>query len=216
MRRSVCVRVSACVVALFTLGLAACGASASSQASYPPMNLHFGADRWEYTTPQSMCSAVMTAEAVVGAHGTAVWNSVNSQRPAIADSRAVVEQGYRIYTPVTFARLNPLHDTRKAATTEYVVMGGQVGQDSMYVDPFPQLKDGARYVIVFSPGGLPAGKGRAEDWMVVYSAFPIDAHDMVLIQAAGSPNEPGTGPLQPEVKVSLRDLTKTLAACPEV
>ncbi len=203
----------AALVLLLSLTTVACGSSGSGQASYPPLNLHFDADRYEFTTPQSMCPSVLTSEVMVGSHGQAHWNTANGQRPQIADSQKIVDQGYRIYTPVLFAQHHPLIDHRPAPTKEFVTVGGQVGQDRMFVDPFPQLQDGGHYVVVFGPGSQPAGRGKTADWLVVYDAFPVDGQGMVLLQAAGSPNEPGPGQPQPEIKLSLTDLKQQLTAC---
>jgi len=83
----------------------------------------------------------------------------------------------------------------------------------MSIDPYPQLKDGGRYVIVFAPDRLPASQGKTADWLVVYDAFPVDGQGMALLQAAGSPSEPGPGQPQPEIKMSLTTLTQQLSAC---
>lgn len=205
----------AALALLLSLATTACGASSSERASYAPLNLNlrFDVDRYEFTTPQSMCPSILTSEVVVGSHGQARWNTSSGQRPPIADSKTLIMQGFRIYTPVQFAQNQPLIDHRPAPTREFVMVGGQVGPDHMSIDPFPQLQDGGRYIIVFGPGSLPAGQGNTTNWLVVYSAFPIDGRDMVLLQAAGSPNEPGPGRPQPEIKLSLTDFKQQLAAC---
>lgn len=211
----------AALVLLFSLGAtAACSSTGSRQVShstqqapYPSVNLRIEADRYEYTTPQSMCLSVLTSDVVVAAHGKAHWNTPNGQRPTISSSNTIVVQGYRIYTPVLFSQPQLLVDHRPSPTKEFVQVGGQVGMDSMFIDPYPQLKDGGRYVIVFAPGLLPAGQGKTADSLVVYDAFPVDSQGMVLLQAAGSPNEPGPGQPQPEIKTSLTSLEQQLAAC---
>lgn len=212
----------AALALLLPFASAACGAPEARQAlrqappprSYPPVHLRLiEADRYTYTTPQSMCSSLLTSEVVVSSHGPAHWNTANGQRPPISSSNEIFTQGYRILTPVLFASQQPLIDHRPSSTKEYVQLSGSVGQDSMIVDPFPQLKDGGHYVVVFAPGSLPAGQGTTTAWLVVFDAFPVDAHGMVLLQAAGPTNEPGPGQPQPEIKVSLTDLKQQLAAC---
>lgn len=195
------------------LAITACGAPASGQASYPAIHVKMDADRYKYTTPQSMCSSILTSEVIVGSHGRPHWNSSNGQRPLITDSNAVVTQGYRIYTPLRFAQNHPLIDHRPAPTREFVTNGGQVGSDSISIDPFPNLRDGGHYIVVFSPGLMPAGRGKTADWLVVYDAFPIDAQGMVQLQAASPSNEPGPGQPQQEIKLSLTSLKQQLAAC---
>lgn len=207
------------LVMFLILAIAACGASNATPAPgantriYPTVDMHFDTFRYEFNTPQSMCSSILTSDVIVGSHGQPHWNTSNGQRPAIADSKAITDAGYRIYTPVLFAKNQTLIDHRPAPTREFVTLGGKAGSDSMYFDPFPQLRDGEQYVIVFGPGSLPAGQGKATDWLVVYDAFPVDGQGTVLLQAAGSPNEPGSGKPQPEIKLSLTDLKQQLAAC---
>lgn len=201
---------------------AACGAPVARQAtrqappprSYPPVHLRLiEADRYIYTTPQSMCSSLLTSEVIVSSHGQARWNTPNGQRPPISSSEVIFTQGYRILTPVFFASQQPLVDHRSSSTNEYVQLGGSVGQDSVIIDPLPRLKDGGHYVVVFAPGSLPAGQGATTEWLVVFDTFPVDAHGMVLLQAAGSKSEPGPGQPQPEIKMSLTDLKQQLATC---
>lgn len=209
------------LVLLLSLGAtAACSSTGSGhvahspqQASYPSVNVHIEADRYEYTSPQSMCPSVLTSVVVVESHGQPRWNTPDGQRPTISNSNMIVAHGYRIYTPVLFAQNHPLIDHRPAPTKEFMQIGGQVGSDTMFIDPYPQLKDGGHYVIVFAPDRLPASQGKTADWLVVFDAFPVDDQGMVLLQAAGSPNEPGPGQPQPEIKISLTSLKQQLAAC---
>ena len=58
-------------------------------------------------------------------------------------------------------------------------------------------------LVVFGPGSQPAGKGKTEDWLVVYNAFPVDAHGVVTLQQASSSSEPGAGKPQQTVTMSL-------------
>ncbi len=106
------------------------------------------------------------------------------------NANKLVQQGYRIYTPVTFTTLHALVDHRPQPVAAYVTMGGKVGQDQMTIDPFPQLANGGHYVIVFGPGDEQPGVGKVAKWLVVYDAFDFDAQGNVILQQAGSPNEP--------------------------
>lgn len=202
------------IVLLVLTGCASSGPSSNAQAanSYAPLNLRFDADRYEFTTPSSMCSTVLTAEVVVGSHGQSFWNSSNGLRPQIADPKVLTQQGYKIYTPVIFSTLHPLIDHRQQPQTAFVSMGGQVGQDQFYIDPFPQVADGKHYLIVFGPTNQP-GVGKVAKWLIIFEAYPIDAQGMVTLQEAGSPNEPGSGQPQPEIKLTLTNLKQQLAAC---
>jgi hypothetical protein len=118
-----------------------------------------------------------------------------------------------MYTPVQFRTMKVLRDLRHVATKEFMTVGGQVQQDQFWLDPFPQLQDTGHYVIVFGPGSQPVGKGKVEEWLEVYDAYPVDAQGMVTLQQASSPNEPGPGQPQSAVKISLTDLQHQLAAC---
>ena len=100
-----------------------------------PLNLHYDADRYEFTTPTSMCSAIMTAEVQNVTHGRTHWNTPNGLRPQVTATanttiaQTIVQQGYRIYQTVNFAATNVLKDNRHQATKEFVTVGGQVAQD---------------------------------------------------------------------------------------
>ncbi|RAQ95736.1 hypothetical protein A4R35_09335 [Thermogemmatispora tikiterensis] len=218
-------RLFAVLVFLLIGALSACQTTPSqtsvpSDQAYAPLNLHLHADRYEFTTPQSMCAAILTAEVKNITHGKSHWNTPDGLRPHIAAAaphmslpETIVAQGYRIYTPVRFGTMKVLRDLRQQPTQEFVTVGGQVQQDQLWLDPFPQLQDTGHYVIVFGPGIQPAGKGKVGTWLEVYDAFPVDEHGIVTLQQAGSPNEPGPGQPQPAVKISLTDLQHQLAAC---
>jgi hypothetical protein len=214
-KRTVGVGLLLLVALLLLAGCASSGPSSNTQGTstaYAPLNLRFDADRYEFTTPSSMCSTVLTAEVVIGTHGQSFWNSSNGLRPRIADPKALVQQGYKIYTPVTFSSLHALVDHRPQTPAAYVSMGGQVGQDQFSIDPFPQVADGKHYLIVFGPANEPA-VGKVAKWLVICEAYPIDAQGNVTLQQAGSPNEPGTGQPQSEIKLSLTSLRQQWAAC---
>ena len=73
----------------------------------------------------------------------------------------------------------------------------------MTIDPFPQLANGGDYVIVFGPGDEQPGVGKVAKWLVVYDAFDFDAQGNVILQQAGSPNEPKRTARQPRSSCSL-------------
>src|SRR5579885_800564 len=208
------------------LVLAACQASpaanqrsSTADQSYPPITLHDEADRYEFNTPERMCSALLVAEVTHITHGKSRWNTPDGLRPHISAvaphasiAQTIVEQGYRIYTPVQFGMMKIFKDHRQQETEAFMTLGGQVQQDQYWLDPFPQLRDGDHYVIVFSPTIQP-GQGKVETWLLVYNAFPVDAQGIVTLQQAGSPNEPGPGKPQPAVTISLSNLQQQLAGC---
>lgn len=215
--------VSTSVLALALLtSLAACGpttqqsqisSSNASGGSSSGLNIKLDVDRYEFKTPSAMCPATLVAEIVVGGHGQSHWNTPDGQRPANATKAVVLQQGYRIYTPVTFSKSRTLLDHRHNPTHEFVTLGGQIGPDQYQVDDFPQVVSGNRYLVVFAPGSQPAGLGKTEDWLVAYNAFPIDSQNMVELQHAGSASEKGLGTPQPEVKIQLTQLEQQLATC---
>jgi hypothetical protein len=124
-----------------------------------------------------------------------------------------LKNGYILYTPVTFSKLNALHDRRKGTTREFVTLGGQNGKDSYYLSEFPQLKNDARYLVVFVPTQDQATAQLAQGSLEAYSAFPIDSNNAVTLQEPSSPNEPGGGTQQPKVTVPLDQAQQTLKSC---
>jgi hypothetical protein len=198
---------------LLMLAFGACSSGADqSTTAYPPLILHYAVDRYEFTTPARMCSSMLTAEVVVGSHGPSFWNTANGLRPQVTDPPKVIQLGYTIYTPVTFSTVHVLVDRRPQPVAAYVTEGGRVGHDQITIDPYPQLADGGHDVIVFGPGNEP-GVGKVAKWLIVYDAFPVDAQGNVVLQHAGSPNEPGPGQPQPAITLPLSSLEQQLAAC---
>ena len=189
--------------------------SSTSSAAVVPITLTVELDRYQFITPKSMCPAILVGEVQVSAHGKAHWNTLDGTRPNnLTDPQSVVSQGLRIYTPITFGKMNVFIDHRaQHQTREFDTVGGKVGQDTLTFDGFPQLTDGGRYLIVFSPGFKGAGQGKTEDWLDVYNAFPIVGQNTVILQPAGDPKEPGAGQPQPEITLALADLKQQLSQC---
>jgi hypothetical protein len=67
--------------------------------------------------------------------------------------------------------------------------------------------------VVFTPDNDLVNGGYTEDRLIVYEAFPIDQQDIVTLQVAGNPNEPGVGPVQQQVTIPLAQLRLDLAHC---
>ncbi len=186
---------------------------ASGKNALPALNIRLEVDRIVFTTPASMCSAVLVAQVTIGSQGTAHWNTPTGARPAAALSANVVQNGYAIYTPVNFSGLIVYSDHRTQPTTEFATVGGQVGPDRYIISEFPQVTVGSRYVVLFAPAYNPATHAHVESTLLVYEAFPITAQDVVILQQAGSALEPGSGQRQPEISMPLSQLTQQLAAC---
>jgi hypothetical protein len=179
----------------------------------PPLILGFVADGWYYNRPEYMCGATMVAEVIVSETGPSRWNTPDGARPATDDVVAIQKAGWKIVTPVQFSRFNVLEDQRTKRTQQFLMLGGQVGQDQYWVSPFPKLTVGSRYVVVFTPDNDLVNGGYTEDRLIVYEAFPIDQQDIVTLQVAGNPNEPGVGPVQQQVTIPLAQLSLDLAHC---
>ena len=186
---------------------------ASGESALPALNIHLEGDHFQFTTPASMCSAVLVAQVTIESQGIAHWNTSTGARPATATSANVVQNGYAIYTPVNFSGLTVSVDHRTQPTAEFATVGGQVGHDRYIINEFPQVTVGSRYVVLFAPAYNPATHATVESTLLVYDAFPITSQGVVILQAAGSATEPGQGQPQPEISMPLSQLTQQLAAC---
>ena len=188
--------------------------STAQQGTSVGLHIQLHADKFEFTSPTQFCQSLFTAEAVVGSHGTASWNTPDGKLPAGVTTYAdVVKKNLRVYTPVTFTRLVPLVDHRHMATKGYVTIGGNVGNDSYTIDEDPSLVGiGGHYIVVLYPS-TPQTEGNTEEVLVVGNAYPVDAQGMVILQQATNPNEPGPGQPQPAITISLTSLEQQLASC---
>jgi hypothetical protein len=125
------------------------------------------------------------------------------------DSRALLRKGYAILTPVSFSQMNVLADHRGRPTTEFVTLGGTVGQDQFWLQDMPQLRPAARYVVVFVPSFSVQAGTLTDAALGAIDAFPIDAGGMVLLHTRTVEQ----GVTQPEVKIGLSELRQALLAC---
>lgn len=212
--------------------LAGCGYSAAGQpnqtgqtgqASQATLSLNLSVDRYEFNTPANMCQAPMIADVTAGSAGQSHWNTANKAQPSFLSQAmptpqvkdSLIKGGYMIYTPIQFTRMNILLDHRssKQVPEEFAMVGGQQGTTKLTVGEYPLLKNSTRYLVVFVPGLNASTHKLTLQWQLVYNAFPIDAQGMVTLQQAGSPNEPGSGQPQSEVKIALTALQQQLAKC---
>lgn len=198
---------------LLPLALAACGAQsgvghtgaapvlATPAPSAPALDKTFIIDRFTFTTPAQMCSALLVADATVESVGPSRWNTPDGQwSPSLPiDMSAVL-------TPVRFTHMRVLLDHRRQPTAGFVMYGGTVGQARIRVMGFAQPQPGTRYLIAFAPSNTRDGTQ-----LVPFDAFPISAADVITLQAHTA--EPGVGAL-PEMTISLADLAARLATCP--
>lgn len=211
------------------MALAGCGVSAPSGAARaasahiaatatatpvrPPLLLGGVADGWHFNRPKYMCDAMLVVEVIVSGTGPSRWNTPDGARPATNDAVAIEKAGWKIVTPVRFSRFNILEDQRSVTTKEFLMLGGQVGQDQYWLDPFPRLAVGSSYVVVFTEDNDLATGGFTQQRMIAYDAFPIDQQNVVTLQQAGDPNEPGVGPVQQLVTIPLAQLQQDLSRC---
>ena len=173
---------------LASVVLGGCGApSESSHASQAdlastPINITIEADRFEFTTPQTMCKALLVADIVAGIYGQGHWNTPSGSHSVTLDYQTILTQRYFIFTPLQVVSVHPLLDRRQEQTREFVLVGGQVGRDVMRIEAFPWLITGSRYLVVFAPAHLLGTPVATQTTLEVYNAFPIDAHDIVTLQ----------------------------------
>lgn len=187
--------------------------SAVQQTPLQPLQLIFEIDRLQYTKPEEFCNGPLVAEVIVGAHGDARWNTSDGKRPPLATSGEIVRAGDFIYAPVTFSSFTALRVHGLAPGAAFMTIGGQVGQDVYRYGDYPQLPgSGGHYILVITTPAPRQGMTPVDTLLVAYT-FPVDASGKVTIQRAGDPNEPGVGPVQPEIAVALSDLKATLVQC---
>ena len=136
--------------------------------------------------------------------------------PPANSNYALINSGYMIYTPIQFTSMTIVFDRRssKQPPESFVMVGGQQGTTKITIAAFPYLTASTRYLVVIAPGLNASTHQLTLRWQEVYDAFPIDAQNMVLLQAASDPHEPGPGTPQPEVKMPLSTLLQQLAGCP--
>jgi hypothetical protein len=215
-----------CVLPLF---LAGCASPAATQPTSTPtpqatLVINLEADRFEFNTPTYMCQAPMIADVVAGPTGPSHWNTDNEAPPALLSQAlpsrqledGLIKGGYMIYTPIQFTSMTIVFDRRssKQPPESYVLVGGQQGTTKITIGDFPHLTASTRYLVVFASTLDATTHQLTLRWQEVYDAFPIDAQNMVELQAASDPHEPGSGTPQPEVKMPLSTLLQQLAGCP--
>ncbi len=165
--------------------------------------------RFELDSPELMCKASLVMDTHVDAVGPSHWNTPDGARPPNADKDLILSKGYQIVAPIRSSRNAVLLDQRHAPTTEFVTLGGQIGQDRYRVDGFPQLSPGRRYLVVFT-AGLAGGTGVTQSVLVAYNAFPIDSQEMVLLRQEVV--EQGRVS-QKQVKLPLAQIVQQLSRC---
>jgi hypothetical protein len=213
-----------CALPLFLAGCASPAATHTTPTPTPQATLviQLEADRYAFTTPATMCQAPMIADVVAGPSGPSYWNTDNEAPPSVLSQAmpsrqlqdALIKGGYMIYTPIQFTSMTIVFDHRssKQPPESFVLVGGQQGTTKITVAAFPHLTASTRYLVVLVSGLNATTHQPTLRWQEVYDAFPIDAQNLVMLQAASA--EPGRGTPQPEVKMPLATLLQHLAGCP--
>lgn len=176
---------------------------------HTPINLSVDSVQAPLDTPEAMCTAPLVAEVVVNGHGLAHWNTGEGALPSGITEMMVDNDGYEVLTPVKFASINPLLDKRAASTTEFDLLGGQVGLDSMTFDS-PNLQKLSRYVAVFVPTYQVEEKAYTQSVLEIAAAFSVTDDGEVILK----PQHTEQGRIsQQEQAISLKDLATQLLAC---
>ncbi len=158
--------------------------SQSAQARRP-IRIISVADLIEPMSPEQMCKPLpygsyLVAEVTVQSHGVGFWNTSDGLSPLGLTQSEIEQQGYQIYTPVTFSQMQTLRDARTTSTKRFLTMGGHTAQDWDDIDGVPQLSTAnGHYIIVASEVTPPMRLGGPET-VLVDIEYPINAQDMVL------------------------------------
>jgi hypothetical protein len=185
--------------------------TATATIAYPPLNVHLTGDKVPINTVADLCHYTLVADVTVKTLGQPHWNTPTGARPAgPVDDIQVARHGYRIYSPLIFSQMRIFVDHRSQPTSEYANVGGQVGQDQIWIDDFSLLTNGSRYVAVFVPTIDAQTEGYTEKILFASDAFPVDAQGMVLFK----PQLVEQGVVtQKEQKFALSDMEQQLAGC---
>jgi hypothetical protein len=157
-----------------------------------------------------MCKVPLVADATIASKGASHWNTANGLRPAAATTLDVETGGLRLLTPLRLSRLHPLLDHRRLATSEFAVLGGSAGQDSIQEEDFPNPPVGGRYLLVFVPGTVPGVRGYSEKTLILYDAFPVDSQGNVLLKSQTTEQGQVT---QEQVTLAITQIESQLSAC---
>lgn len=211
---------TAAMVGLLLTGCAQAGqaghsGSASVNTVAPsgaPLHLRLSSYRVEFNTPASMCTVPLIATGSVSTYLPAHWNTANDTRPSNLTPMQARQQGYMIYTPMTFDAFKVLQDRRSQPTREFVAMGGQAGQDTYSIDEYPRPQIGQQILMLFVHSNHAGQPGYFQDMLVLYETFPIDAQGNVLLQQQTIEQGQVAGQ---NVTISLSQLVSELGTCPK-
>ena len=190
-------------LAIMALLLTGCTVAQQSNG----VHIHGEADRISLNTPELMFGAILVLDAGISGLGSSHWNTPDGSRPAGADERTLVRDGYAIYAPLHFSYMHIHVDHRQQPTREFDTIGGQVGPDS-YDAGYPQVAPQHNYLLVFVYG-IQAQQGESQIVLIVTDAFPIDAQGIVTLQY-GSTEQ---GHVYPPVTAPLSQIVQQLASC---
>ncbi len=166
-------------------------------------------------TPELMCGAPLVLDARITALLPGHWNTPTGARPTNVDPdpQKLLEGGYAIYTPLQFSSVHIYIDNRKQATSEFAILGGQVGADQYIANEMTSLvAAGKAYLMVLLPG-VDQTHARTEKLMVVQEAFPIDEQGIVTLEEAHSEGKGADSQEVPAVTRPLSEFVDGLANC---
>lgn len=187
---------------------------AAAYTTYPPVRVGVIVD---FAT-SNVCHAPLIAAVTVGSIGSGRWNTSNEARPPLSPGmettgEGLFANGYYIYTPVSFSRMQIASDHRTQPTIQYITMGGQVGQDSMRIDGYGQVKAGQRFLLVFTYAIDPSSRKPVQNTLVVLQDFPMNVQGQVQQFNPAYANHVGPDTSAEMMYVPLNQVVKQMLAC---
>jgi len=183
-------------------------APSSSDASATGITIQGDPDRLLHNTPELMCPMPLVVDGSISSLGKSHWNTPDGTLPSTVGVNDIIKQGYIMYTPIFFASMHILVDRRALPTSEFVTVGGQVGQ-VRYSMGFPQVTPHGRYILVLQIASDRQGQSPSGKMLGVEDAFPISTDGIVTLQ----PGSTEQGTVSPGVTMPLSQLSQQLANC---
>jgi hypothetical protein len=186
----------------------------AAHTTYPPVHVGVIVD---FAT-SNVCDAPLIAAVTVGSIGAGRWNTSNGARPALspgmdANGEGLFANGYYIYTPVSFSRMQIASDHRTQPTAQYITMGGQDGQDSMRIDGYGQVKAGQRFLLVFTYAIDPSSRKPIQNMLVVLQDFPMNEQGQVQQFNPAYANHVGPDTPAEMMYVPLNQVVRQMLVC---
>lgn len=84
-----------------------------------PIIIRADTDRFVYRTVNDLCTAPLVGEVTVAGRGQSYWNTPDGALPTTATTATVLQEGYTLYTPVTFPHITIYIDHRRSSEGAY-------------------------------------------------------------------------------------------------